>query len=443
MPPPVRPKKEKPAATVSKSRGRPTTKSSAKSKGKLQAPISRKRAAPKNEDEGDERPLKASRTQPKANTRIKMGASGSSSKSEDVSNIDTSITSITKKPTPEDIIMISDDDDDFKPVPKSELPEMLRATNAQREANKVPMPGTSSRPTAPVASWEFPKAESPDDVSDLTPGIANEAVIREKNRLVEELEKARQDLQTAQDTVKRRQQELEKKHADTQLDKHRAEQKSQQELAKLTLELTAERQACRAAIEERDQLRVQLQGALSAKDAQQARHRNELQALQVRYDQEVEGRKQDEKTHAEILEDVLKSQAEKFDPRLQALEDDKARLTKEVETLKTAATAFRQHQTLSPVPSQSSSTDEEKREDNVRKMYIKTKRQYDILHSVANNLATCTRSMDLSSFGEFGVYMKKLRSSLDLDDGSASTRQALVLRKMDDEDDWGSQRSTR
>lgn len=133
------------------------------------------------------------------------------------------------------------------------------------------------------------------------------------------------------------------------------------------------------------------------------------------------------------MEDILKSEVAKPDSRVEALEAEKACLAKEIEALKAAATPSRNHQTLSPASSQSS-TDEEKREDNVRKMYIKTKRQYDILHSVANNLVTCTRSVDLSSFGEFGMYMKKLRSALDVDDG-AQNRHALVLRKTDDEDD--------
>jgi hypothetical protein len=123
------------------------------------------------------------------------------------------------------------------------------------------------------------------------------------------------------------------------------------------------------------------------------------------------------------------------------LEDENARLVKELDTLK-AATISRPLLALSPVPSQSSSTDDDKRESNVRKMFVRTKRQYDVLLSVASNLVICTRSMDLSSFGEFGRYMKKLRSTLDLaKERTGPGAHALVLRQQDDDDEWGSERS--
>jgi hypothetical protein len=77
----------------------------------------------------------------------------------------------------------------------------------------------------------------------------------------------------------------------------------------------------------------------------------------------------------------------------------------------------------------------------VRKMYIKVKRQYDILHSVANDLAICTRSMDLSSFGEFGTYMNKLRNSLDMD-GRTSARQPQGSWKSEEDPDCGMKSST-
>lgn len=69
----------------------------------------------------------------------------------------------------------------------------------------------------------------------------------------------------------------------------------------------------------------------------------------------------------------------------------------------------------SPAPSSSISTDDEKKLDNIRKTYAKVKRRFDNLHSIAINITKCTRSMDLSSFGEFGQYLRKLKAALDED----------------------------
>jgi hypothetical protein len=57
--------------------------------------------------------------------------------------------------------------------------------------------------------------------------------------------------------------------------------------------------------------------------------------------------------------------------------------------------------------------DEERKEDNVRKSYVRVKRQYDILRAAAKDLSECTRSLDLSSFSEFGRYMERLRAPLE------------------------------
>ncbi|KAH7095214.1 hypothetical protein FB567DRAFT_511999 [Paraphoma chrysanthemicola] len=110
-------------------------------------------------------------------------------------------------------------------------------------------------------------------------------------------------------------------------------------------------------------------------------------------------------------------------------------LAKEVETLRVAASS-NPRPTLSPVPSQSSaSTDEDKREDNVRIMFVRTKRQYDILFSVANNLAICTRSMDLSSFGDFGRHLKRLRTTLETDIGVHGAKSITPVSRKEAGDD--------
>lgn len=97
--------------------------------------------------------------------------------------------------------------------------------------------------------------------------------------------------------------------------------------------------------------------------------------------------------------------------QVSTLQATNAALTKELESLKEA-----KRSTLSPAPSSSCgscSTEDQLRENNVRKIYLKVKRRYDHLQSVAVNLNTCTRGMDLTSFGEFGAYLKQLKVALD------------------------------
>lgn len=77
--------------------------------------------------------------------------------------------------------------------------------------------------------------------------------------------------------------------------------------------------------------------------------------------------------------------------------------------------------TVRPIPAPSISpfrstvSVEEQKVDNIRKTYTKIKRRFDNLHSVAVKLSTCTKTMDLGSFGEFGHYVRQLRVALDED----------------------------
>lgn len=260
----------------------------------------------------------------------------------------------------------------------------------------------------------------------------NDAELQEVRR---EMKPTQDALKNAQDELRKLQQETEKRNADAQLEKQKIEATARQETAKLTRELEAERRTSHALAEERDRLRAELQRS-NGEAAKYAKLVAAHEALQLRYNQEKEERKKDQQDQAEALEDIIKSKAaevkahDEAQCRLKTLETENARLTKENHTLKTTAatpSSFQPRVTSSPVPSQSSSTDEEWRVDNIRKVYSKIRLQYDILHSAANSLASCSRTMDLSSFGEFGKCMKKLRNALESENGQAK-------RKVEEED---------
>jgi hypothetical protein len=304
---------------------------------------------------------------------------------------------------------------------------MLRAL--QRQAMQSRTTQIPSRPMASIVqdtNWDFSNVGTTDNGSLSQPDATSRNFELQNEDIAHELQKVRRELNFKEDELKILRQESEKRHADVQLERQKAETKARHEITNLTQELEDERCSSRAIAQERDRLRADVQrneGEL----AKQSQLATSFQDLQRRYDQEKENRKTEQQNHAEALEDILKNKAEEVKvhneahkTRITSLETENARLTKDIDTLKaTAASSSQPRIATSPVPSQSSSTDEEWRVDNIRKVYSKIRLQYDILHSAANSLVSCTRTMDLSSFGEFGKCMRKLKNALDSESGQA------------------------
>jgi DNA repair exonuclease SbcCD ATPase subunit len=67
--------------------------------------------------------------------------------------------------------------------------------------------------------------------------------------------------------------------------------------------------------------------------------------------------------------------------------------------------------TFSLTPTASSA--QETKVENIRKTYIRVKMRYDILFSVAKDIHTSTNGMNLANFGEFGGYLKQLRTAIE------------------------------
>lgn len=67
----------------------------------------------------------------------------------------------------------------------------------------------------------------------------------------------------------------------------------------------------------------------------------------------------------------------------------------------------------SPAPTSSSTStsaqDLQTRLDNVRATFLGFKKHYDRIRAASDRLITCTTGMDLTSFGEFGAYLTKLK----------------------------------
>jgi hypothetical protein len=375
------------APKVANKRVGPAKKETTKSKGTVkESKVTKKPATRKKSVQGQGRAPKTTRTQSKANIGKKVDIS--------------SDVMATKSPFPE-IIELSDSEVDAEQASLNML-SRLRARQ----------PWSQTQDVHPKIDEEAPTLLRPFNSISDGPNVAqelqkaNEELQRahvELHKSDEELHKLHEELQAERSTVHNLRQEIEKGAASTLLEKQQASDI-------LTQKLEAERQKCR------DQSQ-----SYQAVLAQQATLETEHAALKVQLEQEQTTRKEEQERHSNVLQESIQSTAAELThthSQLQTLQSENTQLLTDNELLKAKIS------TLSPVPSLSplsSHTDEDIKETNVRKMYVKTKRQYDVLRAAATDLARCTRTWDLTCAGEIGVGVKKLRKALDDEGGTVHT----------------------
>ena len=443
--------------TVNRKRGRPAKQTPAKDAGKTTTEKPRKRAAPARV-----LPRAAKRQKPEANTKQKLNHTGS---------MGHSMTTALMAKSDEDIeiITISDSEDEgCKPTRRGGIGHK-EGGNADFGAPKINIheeeddvkpdiptlaanpesiqPALMRSPFIPLDQaprWAFSGPDASESESDLHTGPSRNLLqnnmaraeaehTKEKEQLSLELDAARAELEN----VKRLH---EKEEGDKELMQVRSSNITRQEMQRLQNELETERISLRAAVRERDQLRIDIDNS-NARNNQLARELQEEKRL----------RDSERKEHESILEDVMKSKEPTSDSANDFLITENERLRTENANFGAAATAARgppmpqsiftspsselsqqcpypsifaaelsqPSQLLSPAPSSVTSyaltTTEERKEENIRKTYIRVKRRFDNLHVAAGNLTNCTRGMDLSSFWQFGQYLRQLKRALDED----------------------------
>lgn len=100
--------------------------------------------------------------------------------------------------------------------------------------------------------------------------------------------------------------------------------------------------------------------------------------------------------------------------QIEALQREVSDLKADNAALRISASSTPSPRSDSPAHSLSSAqSDADIRLANIRKTYITVKRRYDNLHSIAANISTVTQSWDHGSFGEFGSYLRQLKTALD------------------------------
>jgi hypothetical protein len=386
-------------------------KNATKSNGKCDVTSQRKRSAAALEvSDSHKRASKVARVDAKANIGLKVDAG--------------------KVSIPEIIELSSESETGEEPPRKSGAIKKERSKTMLHHLKlQQPRKPPANSPVMGRASpWGHPKADSPKGITELKPDTDLKPdlthALRETDATDEEMQRLRRDLQAANEKIHRLVKEIEKKEANANLERQKLETKHAR------------------VVEDEKAISGRLTEQVQDISVKNTRLESELRALQTQRDQEIQEHKEEQRKHAEVLDDILKPKAEKnATEEIEQIKKDNRRLSAENISLKAKVASSQNRAVLSPVPSNNSSTDDERKEDNIRKIYIKTKRQYDVLLAATKNLLACTRSMDLSCFGEFGSYTAKLRKSLEGGDVSQS-QQVQVVFKEDEEFGFGSQGST-
>jgi hypothetical protein len=441
---------------VRKPRGRPRKTPATKSTGKITDDKAKKRPPPKSTLT---RASKIQKTE--ANSKKKLDGKAAQQTRQ------SSIRSSTASEEPIEVIdLISDDDisdievqgldidsDDDEPVRQAINDRLYPKAEATQSLRNPPGPIEPAIPSRSFGDKNSLKSDSPESESDLHPGFPRNALRNELSRVKElekELQQLRERLAASQAETTKVRGECQMQIRDMELKQVRMDSHKDTDIRNVKRELESTRDKVDFVTRERDQAQINLDNL--------SRERSDAT---TKFEEERRLYEKEKKEHQQIVEDIMKSKVETKKPTEEFLVMENARLRQENERLKFAASSttknrapptptspsssyppgsifntpsFQNRATLSPAPSSnSSSSEEEKKVENIRKTFMAVKKRFDNLHAVSNNIARCTRSMDLSSFGEFGQYVRQLKKVLE--DDSNQMRQVIVARGRGDDDD--------
>ncbi|OAG24457.1 hypothetical protein CC77DRAFT_1091402 [Alternaria alternata] len=294
----------------------------------------------------------------------------------------------------------------------------------------------------PVRKGRFsaPKINIHEDEDDVKPSIASLTPNPESNDK-QEKEQLRKELDAAKLELDKIKELHEKDKDDSELIRVQSSNATKQATERLQQELETERSNLRAITRYRDQQRIEIDNI---------RARNDQLATELQEERRL--REAERREHENIMEDVMKAKEPTSDAAKDLLITENGRLRTENETLRAAATgpppmsrpAFPPappsiftppssqlsqsssypsifiSQAVSPAPSSPTPfapavPTQERKEENVRKVYLRVKNQFDNLQLAASNLMKCTRGMELSNFGQFGKYLRQLKTVLEED----------------------------
>ncbi|CAN9088125.1 unnamed protein product [Alternaria sp. RS040] len=289
--------------------------------------------------------------------------------------------------------------------------------------------------------FSAPKINIHEDKDDVKPSIDSLTPNPEPNDK-QEKEQLRKELDTAKLELDKIKKLHEKDKDDSELIRVQSSNATKQATERLQQELETERSSLRAITRERDQQRIEIDNIRAMNDQ-----------LATELQEERCSREAERREHENIMEDVMKAKEPTSDAGKDLLITENDRLRTENETLRAAAAtrpppmpqpaflpappsmftppssqlsqsssypSIFTSQAVSPAPSSPTPfapavPTQERKEENVRKVYLRVKNQFDNLQLAASNLIKCTRGMEMSSFGQFGKYLRQLKTVLEED----------------------------
>jgi hypothetical protein len=241
---------------------------------------------------------------------------------------------------------------------------------------------------------------------------------RKDGQHVAELQLLREQLESAKADRRR----LEKQVSDLELAKTHSNNVKDAKYNTLEMNLRAEQEKLQTVTQERDQIRIDLDNCKAMNNELASDLQSERCLL-----------KKEREEHEAVIKDMTSNKSPSSTPP--DLQSENARLRKENERLRSFGLLSPASSSISSssqdAKASTSSSQEIIKENNIRKTYTKVKRRFDSLHSIAVDLITCTRSMDTSSFGEFGRYLRQLKKVLEED----NAERTGVVHVAKDEDD--------
>ena len=450
--------------TVSGKRGRPTKQTPTKNTGKTIIEKSKKSNTPARVT-----PRAAKRQKTEANSKRKLDDKGS------MGNTMSTMWSTTAGKEV-DLITLSDSEDDgYQHVRQRRITRKEEVTadlhGSKVDINEDAKPSISdsvvtpepvhleSRPRLPIFDrlprWDFGGISPPTSPANLysaPPRLRHDQqdkMADSKKKHANEQEQSRPEVDAVKAELARQKVLNEKENSDRDLAQLHSNNATDQQLQTLHRNLETERQNLQKANLNNDRLGIKLDNA----NARNEQLTGELQAeKQLRKDEKAE--------HERILEDVMNTKSSSGSTNNYLVQENQ-RLQAENESLRASAArkfTFTSSQVPqapaypsiftpessqasqavylpSPAPSSITTpgelTDQQKAE-NLRKNYLNLNERNSRLKSAAEKLTNTTKGMDLTSFGEFGVYLRQMKTVMDNDAKKGKEKKEEANKDGDD-----------
>ncbi|KAI4655706.1 hypothetical protein J4E93_000421 [Alternaria ventricosa] len=450
--------------TVSGKRGQPTKRTPTKNAGKTTTEKSRKRTTP-------------ARVTPPRAAKCQKTEANSKRKLDDRSSMGNNMSTVWSTTANKDVelITLSDSEDDgYQHVRhrrmgrkddvtaesdalKIDIDEDAKPSISDSVVNSEPLHlGSTPRLSFErFPRWDFDGVSPSKSTPNLCPtnlslqNYQQDNMADSEEKHADEKKQLRQELDAVKAELAREKVLHEKAKSDRELAQTHTNNATSQQLQTLHRELETEQENLRVTHEDRDRLGIKLDNV----NARNGQLTEELQSeKQLRKDEKAE--------HERILEDVMNTETALGSANKYLVQENQ-RLQAENESLRASAArkfTFTSSQVPqappypsiftpessqgsqavylpSPAPSSITTpgelTDQQKA-DNLKRSFLNLNERNSRLKSAAEKLTNTTKGMDLTSFGEFGRYLRQMKTVMDSDAKKGKEKKEEAKKDEDD-----------